>query len=188
MGLIERIGSEYAYFSGALRALSKVTKIAKNPGRTFPQVAEVLAQTHADRVALISDRERMTYRQYNERANQYARWALAQGIAKGDTVALMMPNRPEYLAAWLGIARAGGVTALLNTNLTGPALAHSVNIVRAKHVIVDAVLIDGFRTSEPHLELRPALWCHGAAPDGFSRLDSRLDDLPAGPVAADDLP
>ena len=44
---------------------------------------------------------------------------MAHGVGKGDVVALMMPNRPEYLAAWLGIARAGGVIALLNTNLSG---------------------------------------------------------------------
>ena len=89
----------------------------------------------------------MSYRQYNQRGEQYARWAMANGIGKGDVVALMMPNRPEYLAVWLGIARAGGVTALLNTNLTGAALAHCVNIVKPKHVIVDAALIDGFRTA-----------------------------------------
>ena len=74
----------------------------------------------------------MTYRQYDERADQYARWAMAHGVGKGDVVALMMPNRPEYLAVWLGIARAGGVIALLNTNLTGTALAHCVNIVKAE--------------------------------------------------------
>ena len=74
----------------------------------------------------------MTYRQYDRRGNQYARWAMAHGVQKGDVVALMMPNRPEYLAVWLGVARAGGVTALLNTNLTGTALAHCVNIVKAE--------------------------------------------------------
>jgi fatty-acyl-CoA synthase len=188
MGLFERIGSEYAYFSGALRALSKVTDIAKNPTRTFPQVAERLAAVHGDRLALVSDREQMTYRQYNARANQYARWALEQDLAKGDTVALMMPNRPEYLAAWLGIARAGGVTALLNTNLTGPALAHCVNIVGARHVIVDEGLLDGFGAAKPHLGSGPAFWCHGAAPDGYSRLDSRLDALPADAIPAGLLP
>ena len=89
----------------------------------------------------------------------------------------MMPNRPEYLAVWLGIARAGGVIALLNTNLSGTALAHCVNIVKAKHVIVDAALVDGFRTAEPHLTAGPRFWCHGAAPDGFERIDTRVDAL-----------
>ena len=50
----------------------------------------------------------MTYREYDRRGDQYARWAMAHGITKGDVVALMMPNRPEFLAVWLGITRAGG--------------------------------------------------------------------------------
>jgi fatty-acyl-CoA synthase len=188
MGPIERIRSEYAYLSGALRALSKVSKIAKNPGRTYPDVARELAGKYGDRLALISDRERLTYRQYDERANQYARWAKAHGISKGDVVALMMPNRPEYLAAWLGVARAGGVTALLNTNLTGAALAHCVNIVRPKHVIVDAASVDGFGTAKPHLAAGPKLWILGGDAAGYERLDSALDALPKDAIPAGELP
>ena len=63
-------------------------------------------------------------------ANRYARWALAQGIAKGDVVALLMPNRADYLAIWLGITRIGGVVALINTNLTGAALAHCLAVAQ----------------------------------------------------------
>jgi len=188
MGLIERIGSDYAYLTGVLRSLSKVTKVAKNPGRTYPQVLRGLAETYGDKLALISDRERLTYRQYDRRGDQYARWAMAHGITKGDVVALMMPNRPEYLAVWLGIARAGGVIALLNTNLTGAALAHCVNIVSAKHIIVDAALIAGFRTAEPHLKAGPLFWCHGGSPEGYERLDTRIDALPDGPIPESELP
>ncbi|HMB47141.1 MAG TPA: AMP-binding protein, partial [Afifellaceae bacterium] len=128
MGLIERIKSEYAYLTGALTVLRNVTLIAMNPERSYPDVADDLARDYGDRIALVSDSESLTFSQYNNRANQYARWAIEQGIRKGDVVTLMMPNRPEYLAIWLGIIRAGGITALLNTNLNGPALAHCVNI------------------------------------------------------------
>ena len=50
----------------------------------------------------------------------------------------MMPNRPEYMAIWLGITGVGGVVALINTNLRGPALAHCIDIVAPKHLIVAA--------------------------------------------------
>ena len=52
------------------------------------------------------------------RSNRYARWAWRKAKGKGDTICLM-PNRPEFLALWLGVTRIGGVVALLNTNLTG---------------------------------------------------------------------
>ena len=188
MGLIERIGSDYAYLTGVLRVLSMIGKVAKNPGRTYPQVVRNLAATYGDRVALISDREQMTYRQYDARADQYARWAMAQGIEKGDVVALMMPNRPEYLAAWLGIARAGGVTALLNTNLSGPALAHCINIVRPRHVIVEASLVDSMGTAGPHLVAGPSYWCHGASAEGYQRLDTQIDSLPKTEIPESELP
>jgi fatty-acyl-CoA synthase len=188
MGFIQRIGSDYAYLTGILRTLSKITKVAKNPDRTYPQVLRQLVETYGDRPALISDREQMTYRQYDQRGDQYARWALANGIVKGDVVALMMPNRPEYLAAWLGVSRAGGVVALLNTNLSGAALAHCINIVKPKHAIVDAVLTAEFRSAMPHLEGRPAFWCHGAAAEGFRRLDTELDALPNDAVPDEKLP
>ena len=76
MGFFERIASDYAYLTGVLRAVSKATTVAKNPDRTYPQVMRGLADTYGDKIALISDRETMTYRQYDQRGDQYARWAM----------------------------------------------------------------------------------------------------------------
>ena len=56
-----------------------------------------------------------------------------------------MPNRPEYMAVWIGITSVGGVVALINTNLIGPSLAHCIDIVAPKHIIVAAELADGLR-------------------------------------------
>ena len=87
-----------------LRGLELTAPIPKNPGRIISTVIEELALRYGDAPALLSDRESLTYRELVERANQYARWALGQGLAKGDVVALLMTNRPEYFAVWLGIA------------------------------------------------------------------------------------
>src|SRR5437016_2246999 len=125
-----------------LRALELTTPIAKNPDRTFSTVIDELAEKFSDAPALLSDCECLNYRALAERANRYARWALDQGLAKGDAVCLIMPNRPEYMAIWLGITRVGGVVSLLNTNLAGPSLAHCINIVAPKHIIVATELID----------------------------------------------
>src|SRR5262245_15502860 len=114
--------------------------ITQNKKRTFPDVVAELALQHGAKTALISEKETFTYRELDGRANRYARWALQNGVGKGEVVALMMPNRPEYLAFWIGVTRAGGVVALLNTNLTGQSLAHCIDIVEAKHVVVDAGL------------------------------------------------
>src|SRR5262249_59240580 len=116
MGLIDRLRAEGTCLTGAIRTLKLTPPIAKNPTRIFPQIILELADKYGDAPALLSDRERFTYRQLAARSNRYARWALAQNLHKGDTVCLMMPGRPEFLAAWIGITRVSGVVALLNTH------------------------------------------------------------------------
>src|SRR5262249_43820467 len=98
MSLIERLTAVLTTLKRASRTLRTTAPIAKDPSRVFPQVVLDLADTYGDAPALLSDRERFSYRQLAERSNRYARWALTQGIRKGDTVCLMMPGRPEFLA------------------------------------------------------------------------------------------
>ena len=144
-----------------MRALKWTTPIAKNPTRVFPVVIEELAAKYGDAPALLSDRERFTYRTLFEQSNRYARWALRERLAKGDTVCLLMPNRPEYMAAWIGITRVGGVVALINTNLVGPSLAYCLDIVGPKHIIVAAELSGAFANAQPTLKNAATVWSHG---------------------------
>ena len=161
-----------------VRALTATAAIAGNPQRTLPAVIEEVAQTRGDHAALISAHETLTYRGLSERANRYARWALAQDIAKGEAVGLMMPNRPEYMAIWLGITSVGGVVALLNTNLRGPALAHCIDVVAPQHVIVAAELSAELRAALAHLASPPKIWSHGG--DDCVGVDRELETLSPG--------
>jgi fatty-acyl-CoA synthase len=192
MGLIERLTSDVASLAGALRILRMTTPIAKNPTRIFPTVIEELADKFGDAPALLSDRERFTYRELAARSNRYARWALAQGLSKGDTVCLMMPNRPEFLAVWLGITRVGGVVALINTNLTGTALAHCVNVVNPKHIIVAAELLEPLQAAHMHITGGATLWLHGEADANtradLPRIDRAIDGFSDAKLAAADRP
>jgi fatty-acyl-CoA synthase len=188
MGLIERLAADVTCLGGALRILRMTTPIAKNPTRVFPTVVENLAEKFGDAPALLSDRERFTYRELAVRSNRYARWALAQGVHKGDTVCLMMPNRPEFLAVWLGITRIGGVVALINTNLTGMALAHCVNVVEPKHIIVAAELLEPLQDARAHITSDAKLWLHGDATANLPRIDRAVDDLSGDKLAAADRP
>ncbi len=185
MGFIERLSSEIAYLRGALRTLNRMKPIALTPGVTIGDVMEDAAAAWGDKTALISDRETFTYAQYDGRSNRYARWAKAQGLAKGETVALLMPNRAEYLCIWLGVARAGGATALLNTNLSGQGLAHCISIVEAKIVIVAAEMLPLFETARPFLQGDPLLVVHG--PDGANRrIDLEVENHSDAPLAAEE--
>ena len=94
MGFFKRLRGDLTFLRGALRTIRLTSPIARNPTRIFPSVVDELAARHGDKLALVSDRESLTYRGLVERSCRYARWALAQGLARGDTVALLMTNRP----------------------------------------------------------------------------------------------
>src|SRR6266852_6374123 len=158
-----------------LRALELTAPIASNPDRIFPAVVEEVAEKFGPAPALLSDGLCLTFGGLAERANRYARWALDQNVAHGDVVCLMMSNCPEYMAIWLGITRAGGVVALLNTNLTGPSLAHCVKIVAPTHVIVGAEFLDSLNAAVPDLANVAKVWVHGAGSEAFPRIDCVIE-------------
>jgi fatty-acyl-CoA synthase len=155
-----------------IRALGNTGTLAKNPSVTLPALIGELAGKYGERPALLAAGDNLTYRALAERSNQYARWALAHGLQPGDVVGLLMPNRPEYVACWLGITHVRGVVALINTHLAGDALAHSIGIVAPKHVIVDATLAHVVTRLPPGAQC----WMHGDRPDcGLPRIDLAIE-------------
>ncbi|MBM3525245.1 MAG: AMP-binding protein, partial [Alphaproteobacteria bacterium] len=180
MSLKQRIVCEWIYFVSIVRLLLRLKAILRRPGRTIGDQIADLARRHGDRPALIGEDSILSYRALDALANRYARWAREAGMGKGDVVALMMQNRPDYLAAWIGISRIGGVTALINTQQRGDSLAHSLRIVAPRHLILDAELADSYETARDHLATPPQAWTFG----GAGELDAALDRLPDEPLDA----
>jgi Acyl-CoA synthetases (AMP-forming)/AMP-acid ligases II len=82
-----------------LKAIELTSRIETDPRRLFADVVEDWSKRQPDRPALISQAGTFGYRTLAERINRYARWALSAGIEAGDTVCLLMPSRPDYIAA-----------------------------------------------------------------------------------------
>ena len=182
--MFNRLRSELAYAAGLIRVV-RATKVAtKRPDRTLGDHLAEWAAQHGDRPALANDHESYSYKSLDARANAYARWALARGFVKGDTVALFMPNRPEYVAIWFGLVRAGLGVALVNTNLTGSSLAHSFSVAKAKAVIVDAALAGAFATAQAPTPV----YLYGPAPSGEARLDLEIAAFSGAALDASERP
>jgi len=158
-----------------LRAIELTSRIEANSSRLFADVVEDWAARQPDRPALISEGETFSYRTLAERINRYARWASSVGIEAGDTVCLLMPSRPDYIAAWLGITKVGGVVALINTKLVGPSLSHCINVADADHVILADDLACVFETALRYLNRAPKIWIHGHSTE--AGIDAVLDGL-----------
>jgi fatty-acyl-CoA synthase len=167
-----------------VRALEATAPIAAHPQRLLPTIIAELARTRSDAPALLSADESLTYGALAARSNRYARWALDLGLGKGDVVGLMMPNRPEYMAIWLGLSSVGVVVALINTQLRGPSLAHCIDVVAPKHMIVAAEFCGEFRAAAVLLS-RPKIWSHGAGSNGageFDRIDRAVEQFSGEPL------
>ena len=164
-----------------IAALESVKVLQERPALTLPALIHELAGLHAEKPALLGEHAELSYSGLSERVNRIAAWAAAQGIGAGETICLMMPNCPEYFAIWMGITQIGGVVALLNINLRGDALAHSINSAGARRIIVADGLCDSINEITGRLPGRMRVWVHGeAAVDGpFERLT--LPDLSPWP-------
>ncbi len=167
-----------------VRALEATAPITRNPQRLLLDVIAGVAAAHGAPPALISTRETLSFANLAARANRYARWALDQDVARGDAVALLMPNCPDYMAIWLGITAAGGAVALLNTQLRGPSLAHCIDVVVPKHIIVAADLSHAFDSARAHLASRPTPWSHGGAVGDASQIEQAIVPYSADALSA----
>jgi fatty-acyl-CoA synthase len=160
-----------------LRALETLARATSDPHRTLPRAVGEWALAYGDRPALLGERESFSFRGLARRMNQYSRWALGAGVAPGETIALMMGNRPEYFALWLGLTRIGAVVALVNVNLRGAALAHSLSVAAARRVIVSDEFAAACDEAIATLAPAPEVWRHGGAAPGARRIDTAVDAL-----------
>ncbi len=102
-----------------------------------PRGKPFIVDADSDTVATWDDVERVS--------NQVGNWAVGQSWPVGTPVALLMPNRAEFVAIWLGNAKVGLVTALLNTNLRKLALLHCIKSGECKALIYDVELVDAVK-------------------------------------------
>lgn len=79
----------------------------------------------------------LTYADLDALANRLARWLLANGIGRGDAVAIFATNSPEYAAAFFGCARIGAVLVPINLMFTADDVDYVLEKTRAKALLVE---------------------------------------------------
>ncbi len=122
-------------------------------------VADMLEERAVDAGALpfmVFEGRTLSFAQLNEAANRVAHAALALGLKPGDVVALMMDNCPEFPLVWLGLAKVGIRTALLNTSARGRILKHALDQTAARALLYGPECADQVATLSAH-ELPPLL-------------------------------
>ena len=101
------------------------------------------AERLGDKVAIVeaSSGRSYSYRQIADGVRQLAAGLRARGFRKGDVMAIMAPNLPEYPIAFHGVAAAGGVNTTLNPTYTADEIAFQLNDSRARLLLTVPPLV-----------------------------------------------
>jgi crotonobetaine/carnitine-CoA ligase len=87
----------------------------------------------------------LSYRELNERVNQFANALRSMGVKKGDHVAVMLPNCPEFPLTWLALAKLGAIMIPINFRYQAHDLEYVLNNSDASMLVIHAERISIFR-------------------------------------------
>jgi fatty-acyl-CoA synthase len=143
------VAREARYLTGLTRTLLRVRSIAPASPNLITDDLERAVDRWPDRQAMSFEGAELSYRQLDALANRYAGWAKVQEFARGETLAVVLPNRLDYLPLWFGLSKLGVVAALINYQLTGEALTHCLELSGAKLCVTDASTRAAFDAAAP---------------------------------------
>jgi long-chain acyl-CoA synthetase len=113
------------------------TKTWKNAPKSLREVVEA-SRAHGEKVFLVYEDERVTFEAFYRAVSAFARELQAQGVKKGDRVAVIMRNLPEWVVAFYGAASLGAIVTPLNAWWTGPELEYGLTDSGTKVAIMDS--------------------------------------------------
>ncbi len=107
-----------------------------NAYQSLIQLFEDSFAKFADRTAFVCMDRKMSYRELDQLSQAFAGFLQAQGLKKGDRVAIMLPNILNYPVVLAGVLRAGGVVVNVNPLYTPRELEHQLKDSGAQTIVV----------------------------------------------------
>ena len=150
-----------------LRAVARILPVARRllPGAAWSpaKLLEERARLHGSRTGLLFEDLRFSWSEIDREVNRAARAFREMGIEQGDVVALLMDNRPEFLFAVGALSRLRAAGALINTNITGTALAHAIRIAEPVAILAGHEHRDRLESVLPQLDApaKDQVWIQG---------------------------
>ncbi len=108
--------------------------------KTIVDLFEEQVEKSPDHIAVVFEKEQLTYRELNEKANQLANVLLSQGVCVGDVVGIFLPRSPEFIISIFGILKAGAAYMPMFTNYPTDRLAYMLDNSNAKCFITTTKL------------------------------------------------
>ena len=145
--------------------------------RTIGRLLADKARRIGDRAWLIYGGEKYSYAQAHDISNRYANGFADLGIRKGDHVAIMMPNCPEFIWTIWGLGKLGAVTVPLNTAARGDLLRYFVTQSDSCVVVVASEWADRMAEALAGENNIRAFITHGGAGTKLAGLGKPLVDI-----------
>lgn len=155
--------------------------MAMPEAKTAMALIDEMAARHPEREALVGGTERYDWAEFRARTRALAKGLHAAGIGRGDKVAILMGNRPEWLIANFAIMALGGVMVAANTWATARELAYQLSHSECRMLLMSAgflrrdyaTLIEEARAEEYDLSRFERIYCltDGAPPQGMDSFD-----------------
>ena len=158
-----------------------VAVIEMPTAKTGMALIDEMAARHPEREALVGGGERYSWAEFRDRTRALAKGLHAAGVRRGDKVAILMGNRPEWLFADFAIMALGGVMVAANTWATARELAYQLSHSECRLLLMSSgflkrdyiALIEEARADSYDLSGLERIFClsDGAPPDGMEAFE-----------------
>jgi acyl-CoA synthetase (AMP-forming)/AMP-acid ligase II len=138
---------------------------------TVKRALGLAAKRAGDKIALRCGRHHMTHRELDVASNRLGRALLSQGLARGQRVAVVLPNCMEYVAIALACAKAGLTMVTLNYRFTTSEHAIQLQDCSAELLIYDAAYMESVVPAAQQVGVK-YFWARGTCPQGHESLES----------------
>jgi crotonobetaine/carnitine-CoA ligase len=151
---------------------------------------ESAVERNADAPLLIWEGTETSYRDFDNHVNKAARVWHDAGLRHGDRVAFMLDNAPEFLYAWLGAAKLGGILVAINTGFREDETRYLITDSEARFALVGQPHLATFTAASrgaPALERTFGIGPAGGLEDFVALSDAATLDAPVAELAGDDV-
>ncbi|XP_023619411.1 long-chain fatty acid transport protein 6 isoform X3 [Myotis lucifugus] len=142
------------------------------------------AQKQPRKPFIVYEGDIYTYEDVDRRSSRVAHAFLNHSaLEKGDTVALLMSNEPDFVHVWFGLAKLGCVVAFLNSNIRSTSLLHCIRSCEPRALVVGADLLEAVEEILPSLPEGISVWAvKDSVPRGVISLKEKLSTASDKPV------
>ncbi len=124
------------------------------PKEPLFHLLEESARKYPDRACTIFKGAVVSYKEMNEKTDRIAAALADMGVKKGDRVGIFMPNTPQFVMAYFGILKAGGVVVAINPLYTPPEIADQASDAGIEIMFVMTNFYKTIKVTQPNTKIK----------------------------------